>query len=321
MNWPLLLLLALLIGLACLALLPPRIDQLVARPRPASSYAEALERLTALQAQEASGHNPLCHTQLLTYGQRTERVIAFIHGYTNCPLQFARLAEQFHQLGYNTLTVLLPYHGLADRLTDAHRRLTAEELVAYADEVVDIARGLGKHVTVLGLSGGGMVAAWTAQARSDVDLAVIIAPNFGFKAVPRRLTRLAANLVLLAPDVVLWWNPLEREKGRLPHVYPRFTLHGLTQQWRLGFAARKRAERQPPGARSILVITNAHDLAVDNAAIARMVARWRAWGASPVRTYEFPAELRLLHDMIDPGHAGQRVDVVYPKLMELVTEG
>jgi hypothetical protein len=163
-----------------------------------------------------------------------------------------------------------------------------------------------------------MVAAWTAQVRSDVDLAVIIAPNFGFKAVPRRLTRLAANLALLAPDVVLWWNPFEREKGRLPHVYPRFTLHGLTQQWRLGFAARKRAEHQPPGARSILVITNAHDLAVDNAAIARMVARWRAWGAGPVRTYEFPVELRLLHDLIDPGHAGQRVDVVYPKLIELI---
>ena len=256
---------------------------------------------------------------MLTHGDTTEHIIAFVHGYTNCPLQFARLAEQFHQRGYNTLTMLMPHHGLADRLTDAHRRLTAEELVAYTDEIVDIARGLGQHVTLLGLSGGGMVAAWAAQTRSDLDLAVIIAPNFGFKAVPRRLSRLAANLLRLAPDVVLWWNPFEREKGRLPHVYPRFTLHGLIQQWRLGFAARHQAEHQPPAAPSILVITNAHDLAVDNAAIARMVARWRAWGTSPVRTYEFPNELHLLHDIVDPGHAGQRVDVVYPKLLELVT--
>lgn len=320
MNWPLLLSLALLLALAYLAAAPPRTGTLVSRPKPAASYAEALERVAALHAHEATGHNPLCHTQLLTHGHQTERAIAFIHGYTNCPLQFARLAEQFHQLGYNTLTVLMPHHGLANRLTDAHRRLNAEELVAYADDVVDIARGLGEHVTLLGLSGGGVVAAWAAQTRPDLDQAVIIAPNFGFKAVPRRLTRLAANLVLLAPDVVLWWNPLERDKGRLPHVYPRFTLHGLTQQWRLGFAARRRAQRQAPLARSILVITNAHDLAVDNAAIARIVARWQAWGTSLVRTYEFPNALHLLHDLVDPGHAGQRVDVVYPKLLELVAE-
>jgi alpha-beta hydrolase superfamily lysophospholipase len=318
MPWPLILLLALLLTLAYLAVAPPRVSGLVSRPRPAASYDQALERVAALLAQEATGHNPLCHTQLLAHGQKTARCIAFIHGYTNCPLQFAPLAEAFYARGYNTLTVLLPHHGLADRLTDAHRRLTAEELVAYADQVVDIARGLGEHVTLLGLSGGGVVAAWAAQTRADLDLAVVMAPNFGFKAVPRRATRLAANLALLAPDVVLWWNPLEREKGRLAHVYPRFTLHGLTQQWRLGFAARALAERQPPAARGILVITNAHDLAVDNAAIARVVARWRAWGASPVRTYEFPAELKLLHDMVDPGHAGQRVDAVYPKLMELI---
>jgi alpha-beta hydrolase superfamily lysophospholipase len=299
---------------------PFHLDRLVSHPCPAGGYEDAVRRVTARQAQEASGHNPLCRTQLFTHGQRTARAIAFIHGYTNCPRQFASLAEQFHARGYNTLTALMPHHGLADRLTDAHRRLTAEELAAYADEIVDIANGLGEHVTLLGLSGGGMVAAWAAQTRSDLDLAVVIAPNFGFKAVPRALTRVAAYLVLLAPDVVLWWNPFEREKGRLPHVYPRFTLHGLTEQWRLGFAARKRAERQPPAARSILVVTNAHDLAVDNQAIARMVARWRAWGTSPVRTYEFPNDLHLLHDIVDPGHAGQRVDVVYPKLLELIAD-
>src|SRR5215510_7192778 len=149
MNWPLILLLALLLVLVFLAALPPRIGGLVSRPRPAATYAEALERLAARHGQEATGHNPLCQTQLLTHGRQTERAIAFIHGYTNCPLQFARLAEQFHQLGYNTLTVLMPHHGLADRLTDEHRRLTAEELAAYADEVVDIARGLGEHVTLL----------------------------------------------------------------------------------------------------------------------------------------------------------------------------
>jgi pimeloyl-ACP methyl ester carboxylesterase len=318
MSWLPLLAIALVLILAYLAAVPPRFSSLVSRPRPAADYAEARQRVEEIQGQEGAGYNPLCHTELLTHGQKTARAIAFIHGYTNCPRQFASLAQQFYGHGYNTLTVLMPHHGLSDRLTDAHRRLTAEELVVYVDNIVDIARGLGEHVTLLGLSGGGVVAAWAAQTRQDLDLAVIIAPNFGFKAVPRLLTRLAANLVMLAPDVALWWNPLERAAGRLPHVYPRFTLHGLVQQWRLGFAARSLALRQAPGARSILVISNAHDEAVDNAATARALARWRAWGTSEVRTYEFPAELKLLHDVVDPGHRGQRVDVVYPKLIELI---
>src|SRR5260370_15282853 len=135
-------------------------------------------------------------------------------------MQFAALAETFYQRGFNTLTVLMPHHGLADRLTDEHRRLTAEELVAYADQMVDIARGLGEHVTLLGLSGGAVVAAWAAQTRADLDLAVVMAPNFGFQPVPRRATRLAANLVLLAPDGALWGNPMERAHGRPPPVYP-----------------------------------------------------------------------------------------------------
>src|SRR5579859_6039497 len=134
MPWFLLLLFALLLILAYLAFAPPRVSGLLSRPQPAASYDQALERVVALHAQEATGHNPLCHTQLLTHGQKTERVIAFIHGYTNCPMQFAPLAEAFYQRGYNTLTVLMPHHGLTDRLTDEHRRLTAEELVAYRSE-------------------------------------------------------------------------------------------------------------------------------------------------------------------------------------------
>ena len=54
--------------------------------------------------------------------------------------------------------------------------------------------------------------------------------------------------------------------------------------------------------------------------VRRMVARWRARGANLVRTYEFPNELHLLHDIVDPGHAGQRINVVYPKLLELVAD-
>ena len=49
---------------------------------------------------------------------------------------------------------------------------------------VDIAAGLGDEVRVLGLSMDGVVAAWTAQERSDVDRVVAISPALTIPFVP-----------------------------------------------------------------------------------------------------------------------------------------
>ena len=321
MIWQLLLIALAVIALAVLylALVPPSYAGLVPHPRPAAGYGEAVQRVEAKLAGEATGHNPLCHTQLLTHGEKTARAIAFIHGYTNCPLQFLSLGQKFHDLGYNVLILLMPHHGLQDRMTAEHQKLTAEELTAYVDEIVDIERGLGEHVTLVGLSGGAVVAAWAAQTRRDLDRAVVIAPAFAFKRIPRALTVLVTNLALLAPDVLSWWDPIHKDAGRIAHVYPRFSFHGLAQQLRLGFVTIALARRDAPATRQILVITNAHDSSVNNAATADVVADWRAHGCD-VRTYEFPAELGLEHDLVDPGQPYQKVAEVYPKLIELINK-
>src|SRR6185503_9544167 len=119
-----------------------------------------------------------------THGQKVERAILLLHGYTNCPQQFLELGQRFYDLGYNVLIAPLPHHGLANRLTDEQSQLTAKELASYADEMVDIAHGLGNEVVMMGISGGGVATAWAAQNRSDLDLAVIISPAFGFKEIP-----------------------------------------------------------------------------------------------------------------------------------------
>ena len=105
-----------------------------------------------------------------------------VHGITNCPRQFIQLASLFFERGYNVLIPRIPWNGFADRSGVAMERLTARELRAFGDEIVDIARGLGERVTVLGLSGGGVVAAWIAQCRADVDKVVVIAPCIGIVA-------------------------------------------------------------------------------------------------------------------------------------------
>jgi pimeloyl-ACP methyl ester carboxylesterase len=320
MNWPLLLIvLALLVLLVVgyLAVVPPHIGAVASRPNPAASYADALQRVETLQAQEATGHNPLCTTQLLTHGQKAARAIAFIHGYTNCPRQFLKLGQQFFDLGYNVLIVRMPHHGLADRMTNDLTHFTADKMMAYADQVLDIAHGLGERVTLVGLSAGGVVAAWAAQQRADLDQAVLIAPGLGLKLIPAPATVLVANVVLRAPDIFSWWDPINKDVGGLPNAYPRFSAHGLAQQLRLSFAVRTLAKRTAPAARSILLITNANDEAVDNNAAAGVAADWRAHGAN-VRTYEFPAALRFKHDLVDPGQPYQHVDVVYPKIIELI---
>jgi carboxylesterase len=311
--------------LAVLAVAPPNIGVLAAHPQPAASYAEAVQRVQALQTQEGSEYNPLCRTMLLTHGQKTARAIAFVHGYTNCPNQFLNLGQQFYDLGYNVLLVPMPHQGLADVMTSDLSKLTAEEMAAYADQLVDISHGLGERVTLVGLSQGGVVAGWAAQSRPDLDQAVLLAPGFGLKIIPAPLTTLITNVALLAPETYLWWGSLVRFDQTPPappgpnavQGYPRFSVHGLAQQLRLGFATQALARRAAPGAKSIVVVTNAADQAVENATTAHVVADWQAHGAN-VTTYEFPVNLQIDHDMIDPHRDDQHTDIVYPKLIELI---
>src|SRR6266516_4707399 len=103
-----------------------------------------------------------------------------MHGMTNCPQQFVELAPLFFAQGYNVLIPRMPYNGLADCDTDELKNLTAVDLRDSCNTMVDIAHGLGDHIIYVGMSVGGMMAAWVAQYRADVDKAILIAPAFTF---------------------------------------------------------------------------------------------------------------------------------------------
>ena len=154
-------------------------ESLQSKPHPASGYAEAVTRFQKIQANEGQELNPVCHSILLTHGQRTEKAAVFFHGYTNCPDQFRDLGRIFYDMGYNVLIPRLPRHGLADRKVENLTPLKAEELRDCADTSVDIACGLSQNVYVAGLSAGGTLTAWIAQNRSEVTRAVLIAPALG----------------------------------------------------------------------------------------------------------------------------------------------
>ncbi len=290
-----------------------------ARAGEAYSYADALGAVSASVQEGGDSVNPLCHTQALTRGIESDHVVVIFHGLSSCPQQFTSFAQMLVGSGANVLLVRLPYHGLADRLTDAPANSTAEQALAEAGHWIDVAHGLGEKVTVLGFSGGAGIAAYLAQTRSDIDRAVIVAPLLGVQAFPAELTRPVSTLARLLPNWWGWFNPALKENVEGPtYTYPRYASRTLAEFLRIGLKAAELAAVQPPATTDIRVILNGSDEVVRNAPGRALVESWQAHGID-VQFYEFPADAAFKHDMIDPGQPYQQVNVVYPVLLEAVT--
>ena len=289
---------------------------------PTSSYAEAAARIEDVQTAEAeiADLNQVCGTRFLTHGEGVENVIVFLHGFTSCPDQFLQLGQEYFEKGYNVYIPRIPRHGIKDRLGNPLKGLTAEELAEFATQSADIAQGLGERVIVAGLSGGGSMATWLSQERSDVDLAVPIAPFLGVGFIPRILNRPLTNLLLLVPDFFQWWDPIHKENNpnSMPYPYTRYPTHSLLENMRLGFTAEEAAKRVKPAAGAILVITNANDGSVNNDVIAEFEGMWLEHGEQYLQTFQFDKDLELPHDLITVGRPDGNVDLVYPKLHELI---
>jgi pimeloyl-ACP methyl ester carboxylesterase len=316
-RWWVLLILGILLTLVYIILTPWNISNLSSHPRPVQNYTEAIQRVEILRAQEPPNMNPVCHLRLMTHDKKVDRAIVLVHGYTNCSQQFQELGQRFYDLGYNVLIVSLPHHGLADRMTEAQGQLKAEELAVYADETVDIAQGLGEQVIMMGFSAGGVTTAWAAQNRSDIDLAVIISPAFGFKQIPTPLTAAVMNIYTWLPDSFVWWDPVLQAEAPPVYTYPRYSKHALVQILRLGFATQMAAQRMQPSAKKIVMVFNPTDESINNELSMDIVKKWLAHDAN-LSTYEFDANLKLHHDLIDPTQPYQQINIVYPILRYLV---
>src|SRR5262245_8613687 len=308
----------LIVAVAWLASPLPR-RGLASDPHPAHSYGEALRMIDTLRAAESSAISHECGTQLLTHGGPTRHVIVLLHGLTNCPAQFDSLGRIAFARGANVLIPRLPGHGFADHMTDALAHADAVELRAFTDRVLDAAQGLGDSVTVAGLSVGGALVAWAVQERADVDRAVLIAPMLGVAKARGRWTPIVARLAGVLPNKFIWWD--SRRKQELPgpqHVYPRFSTRSVAATLRLGWMACEEAHKAAPSCRSLVMVTVGGDAAVDNGLCAVMAGAWLRHGVRDVVTYEFPAALRLNHDVVDPEQQGANPSITYPVLSRFI---
>lgn len=291
-------------------------------PSPATSYEEAISGIEAIRTEEAElvDLHPMCGTQVSTHEKKTENVIVFLHGFTSCPDQFTELGNQYFDLGYNVFIPREPHHGLSDRLGTPLKNYTAEEMITFANNIADIAQGLGDRVIIVGLSGGGAMATWLAQERTDVDLAVPIAPFLGIGFIPEFLNRPLTNLILLIPDFFQWWDPVNKENNpnSAPYSYTRYPIHSLFENLRLGYVVEADSRRVKPAAGQILVITNDNDESVNNDVIAGLEKLWLQHGEESLKSFRFDQDLGLPHDLITTTRPGAMIDLVYPKLMELI---
>jgi len=306
------------VGIALLVRpLPTR--ELESRPAPTTNYEDALVRLAELQREDDAAIAPDCRTRWMTHGTRTGRIIVLLHGLTNCPAQFDSLGSLLFARGANVLIPRLPRHGFADKMTDDLARIGAAELCAFTDRVLDVANGLGDTVLVAGLSVSGTLAAWAGQSREDVDRAVAIAPLLGVPRVPAWVDAAILRLTLTLPNRFVWWDSKRREDLLGPeHVYPRFATRAIAASAWIGVVTIERARRAPPGARALAIVTVGGDASVDTAAVSQMVRAWRRHGVRDVQTYEFPRELELNHDVVDPEQVRGNPAITYPPLIALI---
>lgn len=284
------------------------------------TYEEAVEQVARIEAAEV-GVNPLCTCCLMDHGRQTEWAIVLQHGFTSCPQCFNKLGHQLFEMGHNVLIPRLPRHGLADRLTDAMAGMNGPELIAAAEQSMDIATGLGRKVAYAGLSLGGVLAAHLATNRADLDRAILIAPFFAAPDLPESVTGITGFVAQrLLPNRFIWWDSKLKEAIPGPrYAYPRFPTKGYGAMLQLGDDVKKAARRQRPRAGELRLVLNAADPGVNNAGARHLIDSWRRHGET-VEVYEFARELGLLHDIVSPEQTAQRTDLVYPVLVDWITK-
>ena len=293
---------------------------LKSKPHPVSSYDEAIRRIRRTQEKEKSFVSEQGRTILFTHNKKTNWSVILLHGYTNCHLQFKKRGLRLFEQDCNVFIPRMPYHGLLDLLTKDHSRLTAKALTAFADSVVDTARGLGDRLVIIGISAGGTIAGWVALSRKDVNHCVLISPVFGYYGFPPFLMKPLMYMLLTLPNFFRWWDAKNKiYTWEQRHVYPRYATRAVGELLRLGFAVQYLLRTGADCVSSVSVVTNRNDHVINNRAIYHVLRLWEEKHPGSVSSYEFSEGFGLDHDIIDPEHENQHTDLVYPVILKLIS--
>lgn len=287
-------------------------------PHPAESYEQAMEKFAAIQKSEAAlPLRPEGLSRLLTHGKKTGRVFVLLHGLTNAPEQFVPLAKILFASGANVVIPRARYAGYADRLNDLQGLQSGQDLLDQAAEGLDIAAGLGERVSLVGLSGSGVSAAWMAWNRPGIESVLILSPFFSFHGHSPALIDALAAILSRAPNIYKWWDADLKDKiPGPPYAYPRFGTRSLADTIQLSRALRR--ETGPLQAGRLDILITATDVGANNALTKDLAAHWEKENPGRVSIREFPASDGVPHDMIDIHQPDARIDLTYPAVLQLL---
>ena len=129
------------------------------------------------------------------------------------------------------------------------------------------------------------------------------------------------NLIRILPNIYRWWDPINREgnPATAPYAYFGYPLRSMGTYMQLGFDAFDAAGSAPPASAAQLMIVNASETSVSNTVAYRLTDRWVEQGGAST-SYTLTHDLRLPHDFISVTRPNVDVEVVYPILIELLTE-
>ncbi|MFG1997205.1 alpha/beta hydrolase [Actinoplanes sp. NPDC048988] len=251
-----------------------------------SFFAMAVQAASAVVAADTADAavRPESRSALLSHGDRTARAVLLLHGYTHGPQQMDALARDFHARGYNVWIPRMPNHGTND--PQASHRGSVRDLISYASKGLDIAAGLGDEIGVVGISAGGILAAWLAQHRDDVVRRLLLLSPFFGPASPK----------LPGPAVRLLSFGYAR--GLLPdrRTSRGYSLAAVGRY--LSIAQTLRTPPRPSGLRSIAMAISSLDDVVDTGAATSIPRRMAEAAGIPLHALALPEALGIGHNTL-----------------------
>lgn len=305
-------LLILLIGAFFVVLPVPTFQSI---PNPASSYDDALKKISAIQAGEAAlPLSPEGHSRLMIHKEKTDRVFVLLHGLSSCPEQFITFGKILFDQGNNVVILRARCAGYSSVWNEKQLEQSGQDLINQAAESLDIAAGLGEHITLIGLSAGALGAAWMAEHRPGIDHVLLIAPFFGAYGWSLPALQAATTLLLYTPNFYI------KKKEPLPlpkYVYPGYGTRCLAKTLELSRAIRS-FQGTLPVKRLDIFLSDA-DFVVNNQLTQKVAQQWTLRNPGKIFLHKFPAALQIPHDCIDPHSQNNKTAWSYPPIINALT--
>lgn len=298
-----------------------RVPRFASTPAPAKTFQEAMAKFSALQKEEeALPLRPEGRSRIFSHGKKTARVFVLLHGLTNCPEQFVPLARILFDSGANVVLPRARYAGYADRLNDLQGLQSGQDLLDQAAVGLDIAAGLGDRVSLVGLSGSAVAAAWMAENREGIESVLLLSPFFSLYGHPVWMIDFLSAVLSKLPNFYKWWNDdLQDKLPGPPYVYPRYGSRCMADTVQLSRNVRANMDRRPLQCGRMDILITGTDVGANNNLSRKMEEDWNARSPGSVTLFEFPKQDGVPHDMVDRFQPDQKTAISYPKILQLLS--